>query len=115
MGDAGQDEEQSPFAEGGVAEDGRKAEVIGNLLEGEPQTEDETHYGIGEGGLIEVAAQGATQGFDAGRVPVGEVGEGAVLDLAMLAIGFAEEKGGRGVAVGDSGDINDSYNRTTIL
>jgi hypothetical protein len=46
---------------------------------------------------------------------VGEVGEGAVLDLAMLAIGFAEEKGGRGVAVGDSGDINDSYNRTTIL
>jgi hypothetical protein len=37
---------------------------------------------------------------------MGEVGESAVADLAMEAEGFAEEDGGRGVAVGDGGDIH---------
>jgi hypothetical protein len=40
---------------------------------------------------------------------VGEVGEGAVLDLAVLAEGFPEEDRGRGVAVGNGGDIHDFY------
>ena len=37
---------------------------------------------------------------------MGEVGDGAVVDLAVLAEGFAEEDGGRGVAVGHDGDIH---------
>ena len=40
---------------------------------------------------------------------MGEVGKGAVLNLAVLAKGFPEEEGGRGVAVGDGGDIHDFY------
>ena len=59
------------------------------------------------GGLVELAPQQAAEGFDADRGPVGEVGEGAVLDLAVVAKGFAQEDGGRGVAVGDGGDIHD--------
>jgi len=44
---------------------------------------------------------GAAERFDAGGEPVGEVGQGAILDLAVLAEGFAQENGGRGVAIGD--------------
>ena len=38
---------------------------------------------------------------------MGEIGEGAVLNLAVVAKGFPEEDRGRGVAVGDGGDIHD--------
>ena len=34
-----------------------------------------------------------------------DVGDGARLDFAVEAIGFAEEDGGRGVAVGNGGDV----------
>ena len=37
---------------------------------------------------------------------MGEVGEGAVADLAVEAERFAEENGGRGAAVGDGGDVH---------
>jgi hypothetical protein len=38
--------------------------------------------------------------------PMGDVGESAVVDLAVLAEALAEEDGGRGVAVGDYGDVH---------
>jgi hypothetical protein len=38
-----------------------------------------------------------------------DIGDGAGLYLAGLAIRFAQEDGGRGVAVGDGGDIH-AYN-----
>ncbi len=34
--------------------------------------------------------------------PLGKIGDGAVLDLAGLAVGFAQEDAGRGVTVGYS-------------
>jgi hypothetical protein len=37
---------------------------------------------------------------------MGDVGEGAGLDVAVFAVGFAEEDGGRGVAVGDGGHVH---------
>jgi hypothetical protein len=37
---------------------------------------------------------------------MGEVGEGAVADLAAETEGLAEEDGGRGVAVGHGGDVH---------
>jgi hypothetical protein len=37
---------------------------------------------------------------------MGEVGEGARLDFAVLAIGFAQEDGGRGVAVRHCGHVH---------
>ena len=37
---------------------------------------------------------------------MGDIGEGASLDFAVLTVGFAQEDGGRGVAVGDGGDVH---------
>ena len=37
---------------------------------------------------------------------MGEIGEGAFLDLAVLAIGLAEQGSGRRIAVGDCFDIH---------
>ena len=53
----------------------------------------------------EAALEQDTQTFDEAVGPLGEVGEGAFLDLAVLAVGLAEQDGwGRG-AVGDGLDV----------
>ena len=64
--------------------------------------------GIGQGRAAgrERTRQGQAEGFDLMRGKMGEVGEGAGLDFAVLAVGFAEEDGGRGVAVGNGGHIH---------
>ena len=53
-----------------------------------------------------LVAQQAAQGFDFLLGPVGEVGQGALAGLGALASAFAQEDGGRGVAVGDDIDIH---------
>ena len=52
------------------------------------------------------ALQDGAQGIDFGWGPVGEIGDGAVVDLAVLAEALAEEDSGRGVAVGNDGDVH---------
>jgi hypothetical protein len=37
---------------------------------------------------------------------MGEIGESAGMDLAILAEAFAEEDGGGGGAIGDGGDVH---------
>jgi hypothetical protein len=76
------------------------------LLEGEQQTEDEAIDGIRPVEVIEVTTEGAAESFDAGGVPVGEVGESAFLDLTTFAVGLAEEDGGRGAAVRDGFNVH---------
>jgi hypothetical protein len=62
------------------------------------------------GVAVSVEGQGEVSAFDDGSCgPLGEVGEGAVLDLAFVAKGFPEEDSGGGVAVGDGSDIHDFY------
>ena len=53
-----------------------------------------------------VALQDGAQRIDFGWGPVGEVGDGAVVDLAVFAEALTEEDRGRGVAVGDDGDVH---------
>ena len=106
VGDAGQDEEEGEFGEAGFAESGSEAEGIGDLLEGEQKAEDEAEGGVGGGEVIEVAAEGALEGLDVGGGPMGEIGEGAGMDLAILAEALAEEDGGWGGAIGDGGDVH---------
>ena len=48
----------------------------------------------------------AAESIDLGGGPMREVGEGAVADLAVETEGLAEEDSGRGVAVGDAGDVH---------
>jgi hypothetical protein len=57
----------------------------------------------GDQGLV---AQQATKGFDFFWGPIGEIGQRALTGFLTLAPAFAEEDGGRGVAVGDDGDIH---------
>jgi|SRR5208337_3357786 len=52
------------------------------------------------------ALQDGAKRIDFGGGPVGEIGDSAVMDLAVFAEAFAEEDGGRGVAVGDDGDVH---------
>src|SRR5437667_59085 len=52
------------------------------------------------------ALQDGAKRIDFDRRPVGEIGDGAVVDLAVFAEALAEEDSGRGVAVGDDSDIH---------
>ena len=61
---------------------------------------------------------GAEQGFvleesaervDLGFWPVGEVGDGALADALAFAPAFAQQDGGRGVAVGDDFHVHGNY------
>ena len=51
-------------------------------------------------------AQQATEALDFLWRPGGKVGQGALAGFVALAPAFAEEDGGRGVAVGDDGDVH---------
>ena len=84
---AGEHEEKGEFSEAGLTERGREAELVGDVFEGEQECEDEAGGGFG-GEVVEVAAEG----LDAGGAPMGEVGEGAGLDLAMGAKAFRETR-----------------------
>jgi hypothetical protein len=45
--------------------------------------------------MIELATEGAAKGCNARRIPVREIGQSAIFDFAVLAIGLAK-KNGRG-------------------
>ena len=52
------------------------------------------------------ALQDGAQGVDFGWGPVGEIGDGSVADFAVVTEALAQEDGGRGIAVGDDGDVH---------
>jgi hypothetical protein len=56
--------------------------------------------GIGRSGGDGGALQHLAQSLNFGRMPIGEIGDGAVVDLSLLAEGLPEKDGGRGVAIG---------------
>lgn len=56
-----------------------------------------------------VAFEDQAQGRDLFGRPVGDIGQGAIFDFAVLAEGLAQEEGGRGSAVGHDGDIHADY------
>jgi len=59
----------------------------------------------GVGGALAALEHGA-KSLDHLRRKIGEVEEGALPDFAVLAIGLAQQDGGRGAAVGDGLDIH---------
>ena len=58
------------------------------------------------GGSGQGAVQSRAEGCNLLSGEMGDIGEGASLDFAILAIGFTEEDGWRRVAVGYGGDIH---------
>jgi len=106
LGDAGQDREQGEFAKFGLAEGGGKTDVVRDLFEGVPETEDRPGGGFGEGNGIEFAAEEAAQSGNTQEGRRRDVGKGAIFDLAVFAERLAEEDGGRREAVGSSRDVH---------
>ena len=106
MSDAGQDEEQGELAEPLLAEGGRDAEIGGYLIERMKESEDGAAGGLGSSGQVEFALEQQAESGDAGSGPGGDVGDGAILDFAVLAEGFAEEDGGGRGAIGDLRDVH---------
>ena len=58
--------------------------------------------GGGPGGRDLLGFEKTAQALDDAGRPLGKIGDGAVLDLPGVAVGFAKEDAGRGVAVGDA-------------
>ena len=61
----------------------------------------------GDQGLV---VQQAAEGLDFFFGPIGEIGQGALAGFLTVTPAFAEEDGGRGVAVRDDGDIHANIN-----
>ena len=62
--------------------------------------------GGGEVGHGSAAFEQHAQSFDQGGGPLRQIGQGALADLAGVAIGLAKQDGGRGVPVGDGFDVH---------
>src|SRR5260370_25577020 len=101
MSDAGQNEEQGELAGFLLAEGARDAKIGGQLMERMEEAEDRAAGGLGNGGQVEFAAEQTAESGDPGSRPGGEVGDGAVLDFAVLAERFTEEDGWGRAAIGD--------------
>ena len=108
--DAGDDQGEDEVAEAtGVTGDQR---VQSDPLEGAEHRGDvavgqAAHAGEGVFGVDEsLTAEDAAQRFDGGGRQLGEVGEGALLDVAAGAVGLAQEDGWGGGAIGHALDIH---------
>lgn len=75
------------------AEDGGNVTVRTGTLNAE---------GVGQGQAFDRgrAGQSAAKGFDLSGAQMSDIGDGAGLDLAVFAIGFAEENGGGELRLG---------------
>ena len=67
---------------------------------------DEEGIRQGRSGGWKRAGQGQAEGIDLMRAEMRDVGESASFDFAVFAEGFAEEDGGRRVAIGDGSHVH---------
>ena len=65
-----------------------------------------THGRIGNCHIVQLAAQQTAQCLDASAGPGGKIGQRSVLDLAVFTEGFAQQDGGRRVAIGNFGNVH---------
>ena len=81
----------------------QRSEHCGDMAVGTRAGDIEGGGEVGDGGA---AFEQDSQSFDHDGRPLRQVGEGAFTDLSGLAIGFAQQDGGRGVSVGDGLDVH---------
>ena len=81
----------------------QRSEHCGDVAVGARAGDIEGGGEVGDGGA---AFEQDSQSFDHHGRPLRQVGEGAFTDLSGLAIGFAQQDGGRGVSVGDGLDVH---------
>ena len=105
--DQGEDEIAAAIAVG--AEDAVEADLAGGAERGGDMAVRQgagDGEGVALGGDDGAAFEHAAQPFDVGGGPVGQVAEGALPDLAALAIALAQQDRGGRVPVGDGFDIH---------
>ena len=81
----------------------QRSEHCGDVAVGARAGDVEGAGEVGDGGA---AFEQDSQSFDHDGRPLRQVGEGAFTDFSGLAIGFAQQDGGRGVSVGDGLDVH---------
>ena len=81
----------------------QRSEHCGDVAVGARAGDIEGGGEVGDGGA---AFEQDSQSFDHDGRPLRQVGEGTFTDVAGLAIGFAQQDGGRGVSVGDGFDVH---------
>ena len=86
MGQAHENQKQGQLAQSGVAESGGEAQNIGDLFQCVQQAKNGAEGGFGQRRMIELPAEGATEGFDARRIPAGKIDQGAIFDFAVFAV-----------------------------
>ena len=64
--------------------------------------------GVLAGRQHDAALEQRAQALDQGRRPIAEIEQGALLDLSVDAIAFAQQDGGRRIAVGHGLDVHGS-------
>ena len=104
VGNARQGQEQDPPAFRRGAQHPRDADLIGQVLEREQHTENLAAGHLPARPAVEFPLAQPLHRRDPLRRPLRQVGEGARLDLAALAVRLAEQNGGLGVTVGDASD-----------
>jgi hypothetical protein len=113
LDDAGNDhgDDEIALAAGSRIEDGiqmqvsQAAEDCGDMAVRQGSGDEEGVRQRG-GGASQRAGQSPAESVELKSGEMRDVGDGASLDLAVEAIGFAEEDGGRGVAIGYGGDVH---------
>ena len=76
------------------------------MLQSVKHTKRRPHGGIGNRRIVQLAAQQTAQCLDSRAGPGGQVRQRSVLDLAVFAVGFAQQDSGGRVAIGNLGDIH---------
>ena len=56
--------------------------------------------------MIKITTEGATEGLDSGRFPAGDIGERAILDLAIFAVRLTNEDSGGRFAIGNGRNVH---------
>ena len=93
VGDARQDQEQVQLAFRGGAQHPRDAHLVSQELEREQDAENLAADHVAAGPVVELALAQPFHGREPLRRPLCQVGDGARLDLAALAVGLAEQDG----------------------
>ena len=113
LDDAGNDhgDEEIALAAGSRIEDGIQMQIAQATEDGcdmavRQGSGDEE--GVRQGGrrASRRAGQCSAESVELMRGEMSDVGDGASLDFAVEAVGFAEEDGRRGVAIGNGGDVH---------
>src|SRR5712691_8574221 len=106
MRDARQGQKQLELPSAALPQGRNHACVGSDLFQRIEHAEGWTHRGIGNRHIVQLAPQQTAECVNARAGPGGKVGESAVLDFPIFTKGFAQQEGGRRVAIEDFSHVH---------